>query len=126
MNNRRFKESMDFCGCETNFGEDTITVTSKILLSESGNTLAEIDTSSGYPEHVQFHVDNLREHYRLGIDLEGERKFDWYIPAHQFVNLVFTFILTNQESKYAPPIDCEDIETIFDEEIDFGEMLTSY
>lgn len=126
MNSRKFKESMDFCGCETNFGEDTITVTSKILLSESGSVLAEIDTSSGYPEHVQFHVDNLREHYRLGIDLEDERKFDWHILVHQFANLVFTFILTNQDSKYTPPIDCEDIETIFDEEIDFGEMLTSY
>lgn len=126
MNSREFKESMDFCSCETNFGEDTITVTSKILLSESGSVLAEIDTSSGYPEHVQFHVDNLREHYRLGIDLEDERKFDWHILVHQFANLVFTFILTNQDSKYTPPIDCEDIETIFDEEIDFGEMLTSY
>lgn len=127
MNSRKFKESMDFCGCETNFGDYTITVLSKISPSESGSILAEIDTSSGYPEHVQFHVDNLREHYRSGIDLEGERKFDWYIPAHQFVNLVFTFILTNQESKYTPPTDCEDIETIYDfDEIDFEEMLTSY
>lgn len=121
MNSREFEECMEFCGCETNFGENTITV------SESGSVLAEIDTSSGYPEHVQFHVDNLRDYYRLGIDLEDERKLDWHIPVHQFANLVFTFILTNQDSKYTPPIDCEDIETIFDfEEIDFGEMLTSY
>lgn len=46
MNYREFEECMEFCGCATTFGKDTITV------SESGSVLAEIDTSLGSPAQV--------------------------------------------------------------------------
>ena len=123
MNYREFEECMEFCGCETTFEEDTITV------SEGGDVsiLAEIDTSSGSPAQVQFNIDNLRDYYYLQVNTVGERKQDWHIPVHQFANLVFTFVLTNQEAKYDPPIDCEDVELFFDyEDIDLEDFLTDY
>ena len=121
MNYREFEECMEFCDCETMPERDSITI------CEGGSILAEIDTSLGYPEHVQFHVDNLRDYFRSQVNTEGERKHDWNIPAHQFVNMVFTFIFTNQESKYDPPLDCEEVEPFFDfDDMSPEDFLTDY
>lgn len=121
MNYREFEECMEFCGCVTTFAKDTITV------SESGSVLAEIDTSLGSPAQVQFNIDNLRDYYYSQVNTVGERKQDWHIPVHQFANLVFTFVLTNQEAEYDPPIDCEETEPFFDyEDIDLEDFLTDY
>lgn len=72
MNYREFEECMEFCGCATTFGKDTITV------SEGGDVsiLAEIDTSSGSPAQVQFNIDNLRDYYYSQVNTDGERKQD--------------------------------------------------